>query len=279
MKKKMTVVILVCALALTGCSAVDSTADFLAREIAGQVERKYAIENPLPEWPDDWKKPTQADPQREQEKSERDAVAVFAQAEATFEQNHDYQAAIQILQESGLKGEAVDREIQKYQEYAPVLLKNFQPTKTSDYMYVGAANEGDYTDVNGNVYDRETVIRPRSRTSNDIAQSEQDSYVSYYLYGDYRSFDATLYRTYSSLSTIDEDWNQGTVAKIYGDGALLYEGPQITQGTYEEYKIHIDVTGVRELKIVLLGVGRKGESYALYSYYPLLAIANAAIQK
>lgn len=277
MKKKMMALALTCAFLLTGCGAMNSAADVLADGIAGQMDSMYAAEDSEPFV--DQAKPTQADIQREAEESEVDATTVFAQAEAAFGRNHDYQTAIQILQRSGLTGEAVDREIQKYQEYAPVLLKSFQPTKTSDYMYVGAANEGDYTDVNGNVYDRETVIRPRSRTSNDIAESEQDSYVTYYLYGDYRNFDATLYRTYSSLSTIDEDWTQGTVAKIYGDDVLLYEGPQITRDTYEEFTIHIDVTGVRELKIVLLGVGRKEDSFALYSYYPLMAIANATIQK
>lgn len=277
MKKKMMALALTCVFLLTGCGTMNGAADVLADGIAGQLENLYVAEDS--ELFADQTKPTQADIQWEEEESEVDAVAVFAQAEAAFGRNHDYQTAIQILQRSGLTGEVVDREIQKYQEYAPVLLKSFQPTKTSDYMYVGAANEGDYTDVNGNVYDRETVIRPRSRTSNDIAKSEQDSYVTYYLYGDYRNFDATLYRTYSSLSTIDEDWTQGTVAKIYGDDVLLYEGPQITRDTYEEYTIHIDVTGVRELKIVLLGVGRKEDSFALYSYYPLMAIANATIQK
>ena len=191
MKKKMMALALTCAFLLTGCGATNSAADVLADGIAGQMESMYAAEDSEPFV--DQVKPTQADIQREAEESEVDATTVFAQAEAAFGRNHDYQTAIQILQRSGLTGEAVDREIQKYQEYAPVLLKSFQPTKTSDYMYVGAANEGDYTDVNGNVYDRETVIRPRSRTSNDIAESEQDSYVTYYLYGDYRNFDATLY--------------------------------------------------------------------------------------
>ena len=277
MKKKMMALALTCAFLLTGCGAMNSAADVLADGIAGQMESMYAAEDSEPFV--DQAKTTQVDIQRKAEESEVDATTVFAQAEAAFGRNHDYQTAIQILQRSGLTGEAVDREIQKYQEYAPVLLKSFQPTKTTDYMYVGAAYEGDYTEVIGNVYDRETVIRPRSRTSNDIAESEQDSYVTYYLYGDYRNFDATLYRTYSSLSTIDEDWTQGTVAKIYGDDVLLYEGPQITRDTYEEFTIHIDVTGVRELKIVLLGVGRKEDSFALYSYYPLMAIANATIQK
>lgn len=205
--------------------------------------------------------------------------AVLSEASNVFGPNRDYEAAIRVIQESGLIGEEIDAAIAEYQEYAPVLLKELMPTKESDYMFVGAAIEGDYTDVNGNTYDKNTIIRPRSRTSNDIAKSEADSYVTYYLYGTYRCFDATLYRTYSSLSTLKEDWEQGTTAKIYGDDVLLYEGPPITEETYEQYSIHLDITGVRELKIVLMGVGRIGESYALYHYYPLLAIANATIQK
>ena len=67
-------------------------------------------------------------------------------------------------------------------------------------------------------------------------------------------FDAPLYQTDSSLSAIGKDWVQGTAARIYGDDVRLHEDPQITRSTYEEYKIHI-------------------------FYDPLMAIANAAIQK
>lgn len=199
--------------------------------------------------------------------------SVAQEAEAAFGADRDYQAAIRVLQASGLQGDNVDALIAQYQEYAPVLLKTFRPTTESQYMNVGAANKDDYTDVNGNVYDKDTIIRPRR--SADIAKSESDSYVTYYLYGEYRSLDAILYRTYSSLSILEEGWPQWTTAKIYGDGVLLYEGPQITSGTYEEYNIHVDVTGVRELKFVLLGMGRNSYDW----HIPLLAIANATIQK
>ena len=140
-------------------------------------------------------------------------------------------------------------------------------------MHVGSLYQSDHTDVNGNVYDAETVILPWS-----VAGSESDSYVIYYLYGEYCSFDATLFRTYTSLSVLDENWPQSTTVKLYGDGVLLYEGPQITRGTYEQYSIHADVTGVRELKIVLLGIGKVYETYWT-DYEPLLGIANATIQK
>lgn len=203
--------------------------------------------------------------------------AVVKEAETAFGSNKDYEAAIRVLQGSGLYGDNVDALIAQYQAYAPILLKEFTPTRESDYMRVGAPNQEDHTDVNGNVYDKAAVIRPRSRTIADIAQSESDSYIVYYLFGEYCSFDAILYRTYASLSIPDEQWPQWTTAKIYGDDVLLYEGPQITSKTYEQYNIHIDVTGVRELKIVLVGVATDGGIYSSYS--PLLAIADATIQK
>ena len=207
--------------------------------------------------------------------------SVAKKAENAFGTNKDYQAAIHVLQESGLYGDGVDALIAKYQGYAPVLLKEFKPIAVSSYMWVGATYESNYTDVNGNVYDKNTVILPRSRTSADIAESESDSYITYYLYGEYQSFNATLFRTYKSLSVKEENWPQKTIAKVYGDGVLLYEGPQITRDTYDQYTIHADVTGVRELKIVLLGVGKIYDStyQTMYDYYPLLAIANATIQK
>ena len=139
MKKKMMALALTCMFLLTGCGTMNGAADVLADGIAGQLENLYVAEDS--ELFADQAKPTQADIQWEEEESEVDAVAVFAQAEAAFGRNHDYQTAIQILQRSGLTGEVVDREIQKYQEYAPVLLKSFQPTKTSDYMYVGMSME------------------------------------------------------------------------------------------------------------------------------------------
>ena len=210
--------------------------------------------------------------------------SVAQEAATAFGTGKDYQAAIRVLQASGLQGDDVDALIEQYQGYAPIPLKTLTPTKSSKYMRVGVSSgyENYYTDVNGNVYDCATVIQPKASgltlAGYDIAGSESDSYVIYYLYGEYCSFDAILFRTYVSLSVIDKTWPQSTTVKIYGDDVLLYEGPQITQGTYEQYSIHADVTGVRELKIVLLGVGATQDLYST-NCDPLLGIANATIQK
>ena len=210
--------------------------------------------------------------------------SVAQEAATAFGTGKDYQAAIRVLQASGLQGDDVDALIEQYQGYAPIPLKTLTPTKSSKYMRVGVSSgyEDYYTDVNGNVYDCATVIQPKASgltlAGYDIAGSESDSYVIYYLYGEYCSFDAILFRTYVSLSVIDKTWPQSTTVKICGDDVLLYEGPQITQGTYEQYSIHADVTGVRELKIVLLGVGATQDLYST-NCDPLLGIANATIQK
>ena len=206
------------------------------------------------------------------------AAEVFAEAADAFENGYDYESAIRIIQASGLYGDDVDAEIAKYQEYAPVMLKEFEPVKKTRGIEVYPYGDAITMDINGHVYDGETVIAPYKNTYDDVAKSESDAYITYYLYGKYRIFDAVLYRTYESLSVSPEDWPQETVAKIYGDDVLLYEGPAITQNTYEEYKIHADISGVRELKIVLLGVGLIPDTWPQW-YSPVLAIADATVQK
>lgn len=206
------------------------------------------------------------------------AAEVFAEAADAFENGYDYESAIRIIQASGLYGDDVDAEIAKYQEYAPVMLKEFEPVKKTRGIEVYPYGDAITMDINGHVYDGETVIAPYKNTYDDVAKSESDAYITYYLYGKYRIFDAVLYRTYESLSVSPEDWPQETVAKIYGDDVLLYEGPAITQNTYEEYKIHADISGVRELKIVLLGVGLIPDTWPQW-YSPVLAIADVTVQK
>lgn len=206
------------------------------------------------------------------------AAEVFAEAADAFENGYDYESAIRIIQASGLYGDDVDAEIAKYQEYAPVMLKEFEPVKKTRGIEVYPYGDAITMDINGHVYDGETVIAPYKNTYDDVAKSESDAYITYYLYRKYRIFDAVLYRTYESLSVSPEDWPQETVAKIYGDDVLLYEGPAITQNTYEEYKIHADISGVRELKIVLLGVGLIPDTWPQW-YSPVLAIADVTVQK
>ena len=174
---------------------------------------------------------------------------------------------------SSVDSEASAEAETQQQEYASLPLKMFKPTGKSEHISLYAYLAGDCTDVNGNVYENDSVIAPEC-ASDGTADDETNGSVTYDLRGLFRSFDAVLYRTYSSLSASEENWNCSTTVKIYGDDELLYEGPQITADTNTSYDIHLDITGVHELRIVLLGMVLT-ENY----YRPIMALANAAVQQ
>lgn len=69
--------------------------------------------------------------------------------------------------------------------------------------------------------------------------------------------------------------------KIYGDGILLYEAPSITQNTFDPISLSINVTGVRELKIVNFGVWNGNDSGNIYfaSYHPMVCLAEMYLNK
>ena len=56
--------------------------------------------------------------------------------------------------------------------------------------------------------------------------------------------------------------NGATTVKIYGDGVLLYTAPNIDKNTTGPVKFDIDITGVSELKIVMMGTWFNG----MYGY-------------
>lgn len=197
---------------------------------------------------------------------------IFAQAAEAFGSDRDYEAAIRVLQTCGLTDMRIDDEIARYQDYAPKNLLDMKYTrKGSDILLAYTADS--LKDVNGHNYPKDGAIVPYDSGYGN--SKVEDSYIVYYLGGEYKDLTATLYRPYASLSVLENGWDYGTVAKIYGDGVLLYEGPQITPGTYQEYDISVDVTGVRELKFILFGCGAESSSYRV----PELGISNITIHK
>lgn len=197
---------------------------------------------------------------------------IFAQAAEAFGSDRDYEAAIRVLQTCGLTDMRIDDEIALYQDYAPKNLLDMKYTrKGSDILLAYTADS--LKDVNGHNYPKDGAIVPYDSGYGN--SKVEDSYIVYYLGGEYKDLTATLYRPYASLSVLENGWDYGTVAKIYGDGVLLYEGPQITPGTYQEYDISVDVTGVRELKFILFGCGAESSSYRV----PELGISNITIRK
>ena len=197
---------------------------------------------------------------------------IFAQAAEAFGSDRDYEAAIRVLQTCGLTDMRIDDEIARYQDYAPKNLLDMKYTrKGSDILLAYTADS--LKDVNGHNYPKDGAIVPYDSGYGN--SKVEDSYIVYYLGGEYKDLTATLYRPYASLSVLENGWDYSTVAKIYGDGVLLYEGPQITPGTYQEYDISVDVTGVRELKFILFGCGAESSSYRV----PELGISNITIRK
>lgn len=197
---------------------------------------------------------------------------IFAQPAEAFGSDRDYEAAIRVLQTCGLTDMRIDDEIARYQDYAPKNLLDMKYTrKGSDILLAYTADS--LKDVNGHNYPKDGAIVPYDSGYGN--SKVEDSYIVYYLGGEYKDLTATLYRPYASLSVLENGWDYGTVAKIYGDGVLLYEGPQITPGTYQEYDISVDVTGVRELKFILFGCGAESSSYRV----PELGISNITIRK
>lgn len=204
-------------------------------------------------------------------------LAVKAEAAEAFGTDKDYGAAIQVLQRSGLDTDAITEEIERYNLYAPVSLTDMEPIEQTFYL----RNSGswfDGRDVNGNKYSIENVLFSAGNISMDY--SANTSFVTYYLGAEYTTFRAKLFRPYCSLSASEEDFVCEPSVKIYGDGALLYKSPRISLDSYEDFDILIDVTGVRKLKIEIMGMYAQKNGYGISTgYYPLVCMTNAVIQR
>ena len=203
-------------------------------------------------------------------------LAVKAEAAEAFGTDKDYGAAIQVLQRSGLDTDAITEEIERYNLYTPVSLTDMEPIEQGRYLTIGGFGF-DGRDVNGNKYPTENVLY--SASSIYVPNySASDSFITYYLGAEYTTFRAKLFRPYCSLSASEEDCLCEPSVKIYGDGALLYTSPRISLDTYEDFNIQVDVTGVRKLKIEIMGM-YEGDGYSFRCDYPLVCMTNAVIQR
>ena len=134
--------------------------------------------------------------------------------------------------------------------------------------------------MNGTQYDRESLIYPiGGDLYGDWASSDDEAYVMYNLNYKYSSLSGIIYRPYRSLSSVNE-WKNPTTVKIYGDDVLLYEAPNFTKDTYDTVEFALDVSGVRNLKIVMRGVWSEDAGWiGMYDYYPKVAMAEVFLQK
>lgn len=189
----------------------------------------------------------------------------------------NYQAAINALLETGIDSSVVSDEIAYYESYIPVNLRTFEPIKRGRCIMEGIAHKDDDIDVRGKSYS--SCISPSDAYGGNPANcTEDEGSIVYYLNAEYESFSGVLYRPYSSLAADYPIWEKAPAVKIYGDGALLYEAPPINGDTYDSIPIDLDISGVRELKIVMLGAWNKtGFGYSIY--YPKVVMAEVWIQR
>ena len=194
--------------------------------------------------------------------------------------NEGYEAAITIIN-NGLKileGDSILEEKKvEYKQCMPVALIELDRTKEGKCMEVGTDSSEIFTDVKGKTYSGEEVHCPDYSYMDD---TEDENYVCYFLNQEYDILTGTIYRPYATLSS-KLDWEKNAHIKIYGDNILLYENSDISKSTYDTISISVDVTGVRELKIVMDGIWRNTTSTTSLesNFRPKVCMAELKVQK
>lgn len=217
--------------------------------------------------------------------------SVTDKAKEAFGEKKDYEAALAVvrnaLDEASFSDDLVaelELLIEEYSAYIPIQLTSLEPVRCGNYVTVDGKDVTDkiYTDVNEIVYDTANLIYPKieySALASSKPNTDDDSAVVYQLNYNYRTLSGTVFRPYASLSSTTE-WKVKGNVKIYGDGLLVYKSPEITQSTYDPIDFEIDVSGIRELKIIITGRwGADSGWYGLYDIYPKVCLGNLMLQK
>ena len=214
--------------------------------------------------------------------------AAAAKAAEAFGDDKDYEAALAALRTSLAEVSDLDdlvaglEELSAgYREYIPVALTSLEYTQKTKYIGVGGRRSfDDNKDANGKVYNKETMICPIGGSLNgEYAKSEDDGYVIYNLNFRYTVLEGVIYMPYTALSSKGE-WKEPTVVRIYGDDVLLYEAPVITKDSYDPIPFTVDVSGVRNLKIVMLGTWASNTSnIGIYDFNPKVCMAEVTVRK
>lgn len=217
-----------------------------------------------------------------QQAKEKYVAASLASAEAAFGAEKNAAAALDVLRhargESGLTD--FDQKMEEYQTYLPVPLSDLEYTTKGSEIIVGNGNVNPLIakDVNENIYNDGLIIFP------NYAASEKQNAITYYLNQKYSTFTGTLYRPYITLQVESNDddafYSKATVFRVYGDDVLLYDGPNFTKSTFDPVDFSVDVTGVRELKIVMLSpYNRANYAYGNAVGHPRVVATNLYLRK
>lgn len=210
------------------------------------------------------------------------------EALAAFGRQKDYEAAIAVIRSAiadassneGLLS-SLEEMMKEYKEYIPIAITKLEPTQhhvvsgtsgSSHYLNIGYDYWNDNTkDVTGKTYDVERLI---GMNSTYMPDNKEDAYVTYNLNYEYGVLTGVVFRPYNSLSC-NFQWSSGGYLLIYGDGAEIYRSPEITQNDYDSIPVNLDVSGVRNLKIVLVGAWREDS----YDCKGKVAFGNVMLQK
>lgn len=204
--------------------------------------------------------------------------SVLQSAAEAFANGKDYAAALQIIQSSELQGERIDAEIERYREYEPVSLSLLDTKEITEYIEEGGpAPVNCRTDLKGNEYE-DTAIYPKIGMMMMRAETEDQGHVTYVLNGKYSRLTGVLYIPENTLSCSDKQWNEPTIVKLYGDDKLLYEAPSLSRENVDPINLDLDVTGVQDLKVVMIGVWFKDMGDYVNSY-PKVCAANLQVWK
>lgn len=191
---------------------------------------------------------------------------VFERAESAFGNNKDYSAAIQALREAISEVSEFDnmiaeleQRIEHYKEYVPIYITSLKCEQQSTFMRFDI-NEA--VDVNGTRYDG-------SSTFLQSYDNGLEAHVIYNLNFKYTTLTGVLCRPYRTVSHSDFAYERVRI-EIYGDDILLYKAPTITKNTYDPIRFAIDVSGVRNLRIVIVHG---------WDAMPLVYISEVMLQK
>ena len=198
----------------------------------------------------------------------------------------DYNAAMESLRiaRAAVEAEAdlvaeLEAMSEEYRAYIPVLLRDMRPVQRGSYVDVGSVSSRTCKDISGNTYHNKGVIFPTGDLSyTGVADSDGEAGVVYNLNYAYSTFKATVYLPYIYLSC-DQQMAPGTACvRIYGDDVLLYEF--LDPGEYwDTFDIEVDVSGVRNMKIVVRGCWEAGDGTLGANWKAAICMAEGVLQK
>lgn len=208
-------------------------------------------------------------------------IEEYAIARATdlYKENKDsdFAESIAVIEEAiehiG-ETKALKAELSKYNSSMPVKLIDKEFTKKGSYISISTNDAEIYQDLVGNKYKENNVFYPSGGTlRTEYASSEAEGTVTYDLDGMYSELQGTVYVPRIARNA---NWARKTSFKIYGDGKVIYDAGSFNSGTREPIDFDVDVTGVKELKIVILGIYSTTKN-GVYTYHPKVCASNMVL--